>query len=741
VSTSRRAARLLMLTVVVVVLAGLLTVAGDSKCYCVSAPDSASVCMGSDVMFQVTANGDGPLTYQWYHGSEPLSDNQRVSGTTAAELRISGVESRDAGGYNVVVTGPGGGVTSSVATLTVKALTAIGDQPDPLSLCPGGDAIFSVAATGEGTLTYQWHRGSTPLTDGGRVSGAATSQLTVTDVEAGDAGPYAVTVTGECGAVASSPATLTIMAPTLIGDQPDLLSLCPGVDAVFSVAATGEGKLSYQWYRGSTRLTDGGRVSGATMSQLTIAGVESDDAGDYQTTVTGKCGAVTSSPATLTIKAPTVINDQPDPLSLCPGADAVFSVAATGEGNLTYQWHRGSTPLTDGGRVSGATSPRLTITSVESSDAGDYKATAAGECGELTSDGATLTVKAPTVISDQPDALEVYTGADVTFSVAASGEGTLTYQWFHNSTPLADGGRISGATTPQLTIADVEIGDAGDYTVAVTGECGALTSDVATLSVHPSVGKVEIVLAAGLPKDVLIVLDITGSMEEPVQGGKKIDLAKAALRQFLSKVPGSMEVGLRTFHHCEQSVLEVPIQPVSTGRVLAAVENLKTGGTTPLAYALRQIPGDLQGLEGPHVILFITDGAETCEGDPLAAAKELATSGLNIIFHLVGFNLSAVGKQARASVMAIANAAGGRYVDVESGEQLLAALGMILPPTYRVFDSTGKLVKEGIVGEAPFELPTGTYSVVVTSDSKELLRKDITVELHETVTVTVTVPN
>ena len=313
----------------------------------------------------------------------------------------------------------------------------------------------------------------------------------------------------------------------------------------------------------------------------------------------------------------------------------------------------------------------------------------------------------------------------------------MTYQWYHGSTPLSNGGDISGATSNQLQISNVESEDGGDYTVTVTGECGAATSTVATLTVRPAIGRLHVVCTTELPKDILLVLDLSGSMEESVEGGIKIVQGKAALRQFLKLLPKEVSVGLRTFQYCGHSDLEVPIQPVSVseGQILGTLEALKPSGTTPLAYTLRQIPSDLEGLEGPIVVVFITDGLETCKEDPIAAASELAASGLDTIFLLVGFDIDSAGPRARVQLQAIADAAGGRYTDVSTGAELLSAFNLVLP-SFRVYDGSGKLVKEGIVGEAPFELRAGTYSVAVETDP-QLLFEDVVIERDEMVTITV----
>jgi len=723
-----------LLGLVAVALCVAPVLAESQRCYCISGPDPVSACPGTTAVFQVSATGEGPLVYQWYHGTTPLTDGGDISGATTNELRISNVEVADAGEYSVLVTGPFGSVRSDAATLAVKAPTVVTDAPDPVSVCPGELATFSVTATGEGELTYQWYHDSVPLSDGGRVSGATSSRLQIRDAEADDAGDYAVEVTGECGAVRPS-APLVVKAPTVITDEPEDLSVCPDEVATFAVTASGEGTLTYQWYHGSIALTDGVRHSGTTDSQLTITGVESADAGQYTVEVVGGCGALISSAATLVVKQPTEISNQPDDLSLCPGATAEFAVTATGEGTLVYQWFHNSVPLEDGDRVSGARTNLLTIRDVEAADAGDYAVNVAGECGPVNSAVATLVVKAATAILEPPSAARIVDGTDASFTVVAAGEGPLAYQWFHRSTPLTDDGRITGATTDHLQISGATAEDAGAYSVTVTAECGKVSANT-TLSVTPAIGTLEVVRE---PADLLIVLDLSSSMEEEVEGGVKIAVAKDALQQMLESLPGDMEVGLRTFHNCGRSNLETAIQPIAGSGILATIRGLDTFGTTPLAYTLQQIPGDLAGRQGLQVILFISDGAETCDGDPVAAARELSASRLNYIFKLVGFDVAGQGGRIRDQLQAIAGAAGGSFTEAQSaGDFLAAVLGLVLPPTYRVEDATGAIVKEGTAGDGPFELEAGVYTVTVDTDPA-MVFDNIVIE-HDG-TVTLNVPN
>src|SRR6185436_2927651 len=89
----------------------------------------------------------------------------------------------------------------------------------------------------------------------------------------------------------------------------------------------------------------------------------------------------------------------------------------------------------------------------------------------------------PPAITAQPQSRTNDAGTTVTFTVTASSSPPLSYQWWKNSAPLADGGNISGATTATLTLAHVSQSYSGGYSVVVSNAGGSVTSSVATLTV------------------------------------------------------------------------------------------------------------------------------------------------------------------------------------------------------------------------------------------------------------------
>ncbi|TDD75178.1 immunoglobulin domain-containing protein [Flavobacterium caseinilyticum] len=455
-----------------------------------------TLCSGSTATFSVSATGSG-LTYQWRKGTTNLSNTGNITGVTTATLNLSNLATSDAGSYNVIVSGasPCGPVASSTAALIVNQIVDIGTQPaTSQTVCSGTAASFNVVATGTG-LTYQWRKGSTNLTDGGAILGATTATLTINPAVSGDASSdYNVIITGTapCTPLTSNNAALVVNQVVAITAQPPTTqTLCSGSTATFSVSAAGTG-LNYQWKKGGTDLVNGSNVSGATTSTLTLANVTSSDAANYTVVVSGTapCTAVTSNISSLVVNQIVAVNTQPAPTqTVCSGTSASFNVVATGTG-LTYQWRKGTTNLTNGGTISGATTATLTINPTVSGDAAsDYNVVITGTvpCAPLTSNNATLVINQAVSIITQPPATQTLcSGGTATLNVNATGAG-LIYQWRKGSTNLVNGANIAGANSSTLTLSNLQTTDtANDYNVVITGTgpCIPLTSNNSILIIN-----------------------------------------------------------------------------------------------------------------------------------------------------------------------------------------------------------------------------------------------------------------
>jgi hypothetical protein len=151
------------------------------------------------------------------------------------------------------------------------------------------------------------------------------------------------------------------------------------------------------------------------------------------------------------------ITAQPASRTNDAGTTATFAVTTSGAPPLSYRWSKNGTPLVNGGHVSGADSPTLTISSVLNADAGSYKVVLTNAAMSIVSSNAVLTVIDP-VINTQPASRTNDAGTTATFGVTATGTAALSYQWMKNGTAsLTNGGNVSGATTATLTLSQVTL--------------------------------------------------------------------------------------------------------------------------------------------------------------------------------------------------------------------------------------------------------------------------------------------
>ncbi len=431
----------------------------------IQAPRSRTNYVGTTTVFNAAALGTLPLSYQWFwNETNRLDDAGKVSGAHSATLTISNVLGGDAGSYVVVVSNAVGSVTSAPPALLTVIDPVVVSPPVSRTNNAGTAATFSAVVLGSLPLSYQWFwNGTNGLEDAGRVSGAHSASLTISNVLGGEAGSYTLVVTNALGSVTSSPpAVLTVIDPVIVS-PPVSRTNNAGTAATFSTVASGT-NLRYQWFK------NGAPINGATNATLTLAAVFAGDMGGYSVVVSNAYGSVTSSPPALLTVIDPVITSQPVDQTNAAGTTARFSVGASGT-SLRYQWFKNGAP------INGATNATLTLAAVFAGDRGGYSVVVSNAYGSVTSSPpALLTVIDPFVVSP-PVSRTNNAGTTATFSAVVLGSLPLSYQWFWNGTNgLGDAGKVSGAHSATLTISNVLGGEAGSYTLVVTNALGSVIS-------------------------------------------------------------------------------------------------------------------------------------------------------------------------------------------------------------------------------------------------------------------------
>jgi hypothetical protein len=175
------------------------------------------------------------------------------------------------------------------------------------------------------------------------------------------------------------------------------------------------------------------------------------------------------------------------------------------------------TNLIDGLYFSGSTSAVLTVRNVSAARVGAYSVVVTNLFGLAVSADAILQMAVPTITAD-PVSQSVPLSATAIFSVSASGLGPLSYQWRLNGVNLGNGGNVSGATAPVLTITNVATPNIGTYSAVVSNPYGAATSAVAVLSVY-LLGSNNLVQNGGFETGDFTGWNASGSLKDLMVSG------------------------------------------------------------------------------------------------------------------------------------------------------------------------------------------------------------------------------
>ena len=432
-----------------------------------------------------------------------------------------------------------------VVVQPVPAAPSITVQPSSQTLLAAGTVTFNVTASGTEPLSYQWQyqaAGETnvlwvDLADGDRVSGAMTATLSITNLQSGDGGDYQVVVSNSLGTVTSDAATLTVVVgpqdPSLVGWWPgdgnflDIIGGHNGQNAgavTFTVGVVGQAFYfngapdsvitlpeSADLIPVSGRLT----IEAWIRSDFTAANVVDDilakrdgcnaDNISYLLTV-GKEGIQSTgyNPREIILVMSTASGSGAIELGsgshLVPDDNQFHHIAATYDAALMRIYLDGQnvgeaarsgpiTPSSIPAQIGGhaGTCPNTSVAAID--EVRFYNRALSAEEIQAQYNQGTMPV-APG-ITVQPSSRTALTGANVTFGVMATGSAPLSYQWQYRATGatnmlwvnLADGDRVSGATTATLTISNVQTMDEGDYQVVVGNSIGTATSDPAHLTI------------------------------------------------------------------------------------------------------------------------------------------------------------------------------------------------------------------------------------------------------------------
>ncbi len=309
-------------------------------------PQGLSVASGSNATFTASVTvtaGEAITGYTWL--MSPSNQNPFTTVATGQSVTITNAHAGDTGYYFVRVawmSGANSGVAVSTSVLlSVQDAARVTGEPVPLTQLTGGNAAFNLTASGTQPLGYVWRLNGANLADGPRISGSASSNLTIVNLSTNDAGNYDAVVTNVYGADTSSVAVLTVLAPPFFNPPPQDLTVFQGSGASFTAVPGGTAPFTFQWQEAGVNLTNGGRISGATTATLSISATVTNDTGNYSVILANVAGSITSAVARLTVQVPPV-PPVPPVITSAPTAAAHqgilfnYTITATGTLPITF---------------------------------------------------------------------------------------------------------------------------------------------------------------------------------------------------------------------------------------------------------------------------------------------------------------------------------------------------------------------------------------------------------------------
>ena len=214
--------------------------------------------------------------------------------------------------------------------------------------------------------------------------------------------------------------------------------------------------------------------------------------------------------------------------------------------------------------------------------------------------------------------------------------------------------------------------------------------------------------------NTLFILDASGSMWGQIKGKAKITIAKEVMAKLVPELSNDSRIGLIAYGHrrkgdCNDVETLVTLGDNHKQSVLDAVKGLSAKGKTPLTLSVNQAFKQLRSEKNISTVVLVSDGIESCGGDPCAAVKAAKASGMNFILHTVGFGLS---KDETKQLQCMAKAGDGEFFQANNAEELLkstrkatkaltlGALKLTLTSNGKPVNAWVKLVGKGSIGLA-----------------------------------------
>lgn len=240
------------------------------------------------------------------------------------------------------------------------------------------------------------------------------------------------------------------------------------------------------------------------------------------------------------------------------------------------------------------------------------------------------------------------------------------------------------------------------------------------------------------PSNTILVMDGSGSMWGQIDGINKIVIAREVVDGLLDRFPADQNLGLTLYGHRTRgdcSDIETVVAPGLGNReaISQAVNTLNPRGSTPMTDAIIQAAQSLRYTEVPATVILVSDGIETCNPDPCAAAEALEQAGIDFTAHVIGFDVTEA--DALAQMQCLADRTGGTFTTASNAEELSDALTQVAiapEPAPEPEPSTVAINFQALLGDENGPLIEGPVTWTLDgSDPLELTGNPVELELDQ----------
>lgn len=331
-------------------------------------PQSLEVCEGTPVTLSVAISGNA-TSYYW------KKNNVQLSNSNAASYVITNPNLSDSGTYVCVINPPcGSPIESNPAVLKINETVGITQNPQSKELCLN-QPIQLIAKTKGKNKIVKWFKDNTELANLNK------DTLTINVANESDAGSYYLKVSADCGnQLQSLPAVVKVNSPIQITDNLTNKTYCEGDTLKLSIKLSAGKLANIIWQK------DGQNINNENSTQLIIPNLSNANAGNYKAIITDECSnqPLISNEALVLVNLKPTITEQAKSIEAFEGENITLSIKANNANS--YQWRK------NGNNIDKATEASFSIKSALISDSGDYDCVVSNNCGNITSNKATVKV-------------------------------------------------------------------------------------------------------------------------------------------------------------------------------------------------------------------------------------------------------------------------------------------------------------------------------------------------------------